>query len=198
MSLSAEFVLASASPRRRELLLQMGIIPDHILPADIDETPLKNETPARYVERLARQKAAVIAAKKPDAVVMAADSTVAVGRRILEKPKDAVEAEAFLKLLSGRRHQVMTGVAVQKGDVGKVRVVKTAVKFKQLSATEIRQYIDSKEWQGVAGGYRIQGLAAAYIQFLSGSYSNVVGLPIYETCQLLNHFGVQYGQVSCV
>lgn len=180
-----ELVLASASPRRIELLAQVGITPDHIDPADIDETPLKGETPPRLAERLASTKAQVVAARRPDAVVIAADTVVAVGRRFLEKAADEAEATRFLKLLSGRNHRVFTGVAVVRAGRLSARVNETRVSFKPLSDDEIAAYVASGDWRGKAGGYGIQGPAGAFVQRIVGSHPAVMGLPLYETVQLL-------------
>jgi septum formation protein len=174
--------LASASPRRTELLAQIGVVPDAISPADIDETPLKAELPRVYAGRLAREKALAVQA---EGLVLAADTVVAVGRRILEKPHDATEAERFLRLLSGRRHRVITGVALRHGENLTTKHVETAVRFKHMSDAEIAAYIASNEWQGKAGGYGIQGLASAFIPWINGSYSNVVGLPLAEVSNML-------------
>jgi len=175
-------VLASASPRRAELLAQIGVVPDAIIPADIDETPLKAELPRLYAGRLSVEKAKAVA---EDGLILAADTVVAVGRRILEKPRDAGEAERFLRLLSGRRHRVITGVALRRGTQIWARQVETAVRFKRLSGLELSTYLASNEWQGKAGGYGIQGLASAFIPWINGSYSNVVGLPLAETANML-------------
>jgi septum formation protein len=180
-----ELVLASASPRRVELLALVGITPDRIEPADIDETPLKDETPPRLAARLAIGKAGVVAARAPDAVVLAADTVVAVGRRLLEKAGDEAEAVRFLKLLSGRGHRVYTGVAVAAGGVTRHRVVETRVRFKVLSDAEITTYVASGEWRGKAGGYGIQGRAGAFVTRLIGSHPAVMGLPLYESVNLL-------------
>lgn len=186
-----ELVLASASPRRIELLAQVGITPDHIDPADIDETPLKGETPPRLAERLASTKAQVVAARRPDAVVIAADTVVAVGRRFLEKAADEVEATRFLKLLSGRNHRVFTGVAVVRSGRLSARVNETRVSFKPLSDDEIAAYVASGDWRGKAGGYGIQGPAGAFVQRIVGSHPAVMGLPLYEAVQLLRGAGVR-------
>lgn len=180
-----ELVLASASPRRIELLALIGISPDRIDPADIDETPLKDETPSRLAARLARTKALTIAARSPDAVVLAADTVVAVGRRLLEKPADASEAEKFLRLLSGRNHRVFTGVAVAAGERVTHRVVDTRVAIKRLSDAEIADYVAGGDWKGKAGGYGIQGPAAAFVLRIIGSHPAVMGLPLPETVNLL-------------
>lgn len=180
-----ELVLASASPRRIELLALIGITPDRIEPADIDETPLKDETPPRLAARLARTKAQAVATRSPGAVVLAADTVVAVGRRLLEKPADAAEAEKFLRLLSGRNHRVFTGAAVATGEVVRHRVVETRVAFKRLSDAEIAAYVAGGDWKGKAGGYGIQGPAAAFVLKIIGSHPAVMGLPLPETVNLL-------------
>lgn len=183
-------VLASASPRRLELLAQVGIAPDRIVPADLDETPLKGETPPRLAERLARSKAEAVAAIDPDALILAADTVVALGRRLLEKPADANEARRFLELLSGRNHRVFTGVAVKApGGETAARVVETRVAFKPLSVDEIAAYLATDDWRGKAGGYAIQGPAGAFVRRIVGSHPAVMGLPLYETVQLLRGAG---------
>nr|WP_221212289.1 nucleoside triphosphate pyrophosphatase [Brevundimonas lenta] len=178
-------VLASASPRRVELLALVGIVPDRIDPADIDETPLKDETPPRLAARLAVSKARAVADRAPGAVVLAADTVVAVGRRLLEKAADEAEATRFLKLLSGRNHRVLTGVAVAAGGQVRHRVVDTRVSFKVLSDAEIAAYVASGEWRGKAGAYGIQGRAGAFVTRLVGSYPAVMGLPLPESVNLL-------------
>ena len=186
-------ILASASPRRLELLAGIGITPDTVDPADIDETPAKRETPRRYVARMAHEKAATVAARHDAGLVLAADTVVAAGRRILGKPEDRAEAEAFLRLLSGRRHRVLTAVALcpagTAGDKITTRVVESRIRFGRLSDQDIAAYLAGDEWQGKAGGYAIQGNAAIFIAWMAGSYSGVVGLPIYETVQLLRGHG---------
>ncbi|HEV2082572.1 MAG TPA: Maf family protein [Brevundimonas sp.] len=182
-------VLASASPRRLELLAQIGVVPDRVDPADVDETPQKSETPPRLAERLARSKARVVADRAPEAVVLAADTVVAVGRRLLEKPADAAEAERFLRLLSGRNHRVFTGVAVARGERLSTRVVETRVSLKPLSDGEIVRYLATGDWRGKAGGYAIQGPAGAFVRRIVGSHPAVMGLPLYETMQLLTGVG---------
>lgn len=179
-----KLILGSASPRRKDLLAQLGIAPDAILPPDIDEDPLPRELPRPYCARLAREKAEAVAAG-PDDIVLCADTTVALGRRILCKPADAGEAAAFLTLLGGRRHQVITAIAVRRGPRLWVREVVTDVKMKRLSDLELNAYLASGEWEGKAGGYAIQGLAGAFITWLSGSFTGVVGLPVAETAVLL-------------
>jgi len=181
-------VLASASPRRLALLAQIGVKPDDVVSTDIDETPLKGETPRLLALRLARCKAE--AARADDALVLAADTVVAVGRRILPKAETEAEARACLALLSGRSHRVYTGVALKGrleagGPKIATRLVETRVAFKRLTVDEIDTYIASDEWRGKAGGYAVQGLAARYIISIIGSYSSVVGLPLYETALLL-------------
>lgn len=178
-------ILASASPRRLELLKLLGITPTAIIPADIDEAERAGELPRVYVERIARAKAQLVAQQHPNDVVLAADTTVAVGRRILQKPADEAEARAFLKLLSGRRHQVLTCVAVVTNGQLRSKTVTTIVRFARLSAADMDSYIATGDWKGKAGGYAIQGPAAAFIPFISGSHSNVVGLPLHETAKLL-------------
>ncbi len=182
-------ILASASPRRRELLAQVGIVADAILPAEIDESPRPGETPRACALRLACAKAEALPAG-PDAAVLAADTVVALGRRLLGKPADAAEARAFLQLLSGRRHRVITAVALRRGERRWSRAVETAVRFKRLDAPEIAGYLASGEWQGKAGGYAIQGRAGGFIPWIGGSYSNVVGLPLTETLGLLAAAGL--------
>jgi septum formation protein len=181
-------VLASASPRRRALLAQVGLEPDRIAAASLDETPLKGETPRALALRLANAK--LDAARAPDAFTIAADTVVSVGRRPLGQPRDADEARRFLALLSGRTHRVTTAVAVAAPSGARAeRVVETRVAFKRLSETEIDAYLRSGEWRGKAGGYAIQGAAAAFTPSIVGSYSAVVGLPLYETVCLLEGLG---------
>ncbi len=182
-------ILASASPRRRELLAQVGIVPDAVLPAEIDETPARGETPRACALRLAAAKAEACQADADD-VVLAADTIVALGSRMLGKPADAAEAKAFLALLSGRRHRVLTAVAVRRGERRWSRAVETAVRFKRLDVPEFAAYVASGEWQGKAGGYAIQGRAGGFIPWIGGSYSNVVGLPLTETLGLLAAAGL--------
>jgi len=179
-------VLASASPRRLDLLRQIGVEPDAVDPADADETPRPREQPRAYALRMAAAKLAAVTPRHPaDAVVLAADSVVAVGRRILPKAESEAEARACLALLSGRRHKVLGGIAVGCNGKIRTRLIETAVRFKRLERAEIDDYVGSGEWQGKAGGYAIQGRAASFVSFLSGSYSNVVGLPLFETMVLL-------------
>ena len=181
-------VLASASPRRLALLAQIGIVPDRVVSADIDETPLRDEPPRSYAVRLARAKAAAVAA--PASYVLAADTVVAVGRRILPKAETEEQARRCLVLLSGRRHRVATAVVLVDPDERRgERLVQSVVGFARLTERQIAAYLASGEWQGKAGGYAVQGRAAAFIRFLSESYSNVVGLPLFETAQLLRGLG---------
>jgi len=182
-------VLASASPRRRDLLAQIGVVPDAIRAAEIDETPLAGELPRAYALRLAEQKAAAVAALEPAALVLAADTVVAAGRRILGKPADAAEAERFLRLLSGRRHRVTTALCLQGPDRIARRAVETRVRIKRLCETELAAYLASGEWRGKAGGYAIQGIAGVFVPAIIGSYTNVVGLPLTETAALLAGMG---------
>jgi septum formation protein len=184
------FVLASSSPRRRDLLAQIGVWPDAIVPAEIDETPLPRELPAPLARRLARAKAEAVAAAHPGALVLAADTVVAAGRRVLPKAETAEQARACLALLSGRRHRVHVGVCAIAPDGRRAeRLVTTIVAFKRLTPAEIDGYLATGEWQGKAGGYAIQGRAGAFVRFLSGSYSAVVGLPLAETAALLGGLG---------
>jgi septum formation protein len=183
-------VLASASPRRRDLLAQIGRPPAEILPAELDETPLPGERPRALALRLARAKAEAVAKLRPEAVVLAADTVVACGRRLLPKAETEAEARACLELLSGRRHHVLGGLClIAPGAAPRARVSDTVLAFKRLGPREIDAYIASGEWRGKAGGYAIQGRAAAFVRFLSGSYSNVVGLDLHETAALLDGAG---------
>jgi septum formation protein len=183
-------VLASASPRRLELLRQAGIEPDRVDPAEVDETPGRDELPRRLALRLAEAKAAATAARAGDAYVLGSDTVVSVGRRILPKAETEDEARACLALLSGRAHRVATGVCViAPGGRSASRVVETRLHVKRLTAREIDAYVASGEWRGKAGGYAIQGRAGAFILDLAGSYSGVVGLPLYETMALLQGLG---------
>ena len=183
-------VLASASPRRRELLAQLGIVPDAVDPPDIDETPRPGELAAQHARRLALAKAAAVAPRHPQSYILAADTVVACGRRILPKADTRGRAESCLELLSGRRHRVIGGLCVIAPD-GRttVRIVTSQVVFKRLNTDARTAYLTSGEWQGKAGGYAIQGRAAGFIAWISGSYSNVVGLPLYETHALLAGLG---------
>ncbi len=183
-----KLILGSGSPRRKELLAQLGIVPDSIRPPDIDEDPRRAELPRPYAARLAREKAAAVAAEE-DEIVLCADTTVALGRRILGKPRDAGEAAAFLTALGGRRHEVITAVAVRRGVRIWTRESVSAVKMKRLSDSELNAYLASGEWQGKAGAYAIQGAAGAFIPWISGSFTGIVGLPLAETAALLQAAG---------
>ena len=186
MATTPLLVLASASPRRLDLLRQIGLEPDRIDPAGIDEVPRPGEMPPAHAMRLAEEKARAVMPRHPGAFVLAADTVVACGRRILPKPVDPATARSCLKLLSGRRHRVHSGIALAGPDERlTLRRVDSQVAFKRLSEAEIAAYLCSGEWRGKAGGYAIQGRAAALIRWVSGSYSNVVGLPLFETAQLL-------------
>lgn len=183
-------VLASASPRRLELLRQVGLEPCAIDPADVDERPLRGETPAPHARRLAIAKAEAVAVRHPGTIVLGADTVVACGRRILPKAEDEQEVRRCLALLSGRRHRVLGAVCITGPEATRRQALVTSiVGFKRLSAAEIEAYIASGEWRGKAGGYAIQGRASAFVAFLSGSYSNVVGMPLYETVNLLKGAG---------
>jgi len=183
-------VLASASPRRLDLLARLGIVPDRVDPAEIDETPRKAELPRPLAGRLSRAKAAAVAARAPGALVLAADTVVGVGRRVLGKPADAEEARRFLEMLSGRRHRVTTGVALVAPDGAvRTRLVETTLAFQRLTDAQMADYVESGEWRGKAGGYSIGERAEVFVRFLSGSHSNVVGLPLFETAQLLRGVG---------
>ncbi|MDB2439440.1 Maf family nucleotide pyrophosphatase [Hellea sp.] len=190
MSGSPHLILASQSPRRLSLLAQIGITPNAVSPADINEDPIEGETPRGHALRLAQEKAAKVACDNPDKIILAADTVVGVGRRILPKAETQEEARYCLELMSGRGHRVFTGVAVIKADGDMIsRVVETRLTMKRLSTVELQDYLKSKEWQGKAGGYGIQGRAEGFISKLIGSYSNVVGLPLFETRNLLQGAG---------
>lgn len=187
---SIPFILASASPRRLDLLAHIGVTPDRVLPADIDETPHKGEVPRALAVRLAAEKGAVIAAQEANALVLSADTVVGCGRRILPKAETEEEVRFCLSLLSGRRHHVTTGVALYFPDGQKVeKLCDSTVIFNRLSSQEIEAYVASGEGIGKAGGYAIQGRAAGFIRFISGSYSNIVGLPLFEVSQMLRRAG---------
>jgi len=185
-----KIVLASGSPRRKELLAQVGLTPVTVVPTNTVEVPLEGEKPKALVERLARLKAEVVAKTVDESWVVAADTVVVAGNRILGKPSTQVEARTFLQLLSGRRHQVLTGVVVIRPD-GELsrRIVTTTITFKRLERDEIERYLSLGQWQGKAGAYAIQGYAGGFVRQLRGSYSNVVGLPLYETLALLRGSG---------
>lgn len=179
-----KLILGSGSPRRKEQLAQLGIVPDAVLPPDINEDPKRGEAPRPYCQRLAIEKARAVAGG-PDDIILCADTTVALGRRILGKPRDAGEAAEFLTALGGRRHQVITAVAVRRGERIWARDSVSAVKMKRLSDIELNAYLASGEWLGKAGAYAIQGAAGAFIPWISGSFTGIVGLPLAETAALL-------------
>ena len=188
------FILGSGSPRRKELLAQIGVFADDIRAPDIDETPHKAELPRPYCARMAREKAAAVPCDADD-IVLCADTTVALGRRILGKPDDRAQAEQFLRAMSGRRHKVITAVAVKRGDKLWERDVQSTVRMKSLSDEELQAYLDTGDWQGKAGGYGIQGPAGVLIPWISGSFTGIVGLPLAETANLLRAAGYPlYGE----
>ena len=183
-------VLASASPRRLDLLDRIGVKPDAVVPAEIDESVPRGELPRQHALRLAREKAVAVAAREATSLVLAADTVVAVGRRILPKVEDEETLRACMRLLSGRRHRVMTGVALAiPGRSVRERLVKTMIAMKRLSDDEIEYYASHGEWRGKAGGYALQGYGEVYVRHIAGSYSNVVGLPLAETRLLLKSAG---------
>ena len=187
---SLDLVLASASPRRAELLDQIGVVPNLIVPPKIDETVITGESPRQLVSRLSVNKAIWVSEKHSGSIILAADTIVACGRRILSKAENLEQARNFLNLLSGRRHNVISGLAIisPNGSLHK-RIVETRVNFKRLSPTELDLYLKSGEWEDKAGAYAIQGSAAKFVKSINGSYSNVVGLPLFETAQLLEGLG---------
>jgi len=183
-------VLASASPRRLDLLARIGVVPDAVFPPEIDESVPAGELPRDHALRLAREKAKAVAAQEPDALVLSADTVVAVGRRILPKVEDEATLRACMKLLSGRRHRVLTGVALAVPGVGiRERLGVTMIAMKRLSDEEIDYYASHGEWRGKAGGYALQGYGEVYVRHIAGSYSNVVGIPLAETRLLLKAAG---------
>jgi septum formation protein len=183
-------ILASASPRRLDLLARIGVVPDDVVPAQIDESVRKGELPREHALRLAVEKAQAVAASHADALVLAADTVVAVGRRILPKVEDEATLRACMKLLSGRRHRVLTGVALAApGRPLRSRLVETMIAIKRLSDEEVDFYASHGEWRGKAGGYALQGYGEVYVRHIAGSYSNVVGLPLAETRLLLKSAG---------
>ena len=187
---SPALILASASPRRRDLLAQIGIVPDRIVPAALDESARRGELPEAHARRLSVEKARAVAALNPGAFVLGADTVVGLGRRILPKAEDEATARRCLEALSGRRHRVIGGVCLVAPDGHlRTRLVTSIVAFNRLTDADIGGYLASGEWRGKAGGYAIQGRAAAHIRFVSGSYSNVVGLPLFETFNLLTGAG---------
>lgn len=185
-----KLILGSASPRRRELLAQLGLEPLEVRAPDIDETPARGEPARDYVARMAREKAAALECR-PGEVILCADTTVSCGRRILGKPEDEKEAAEFLWLLSGRRHHVLTAVAVRTAMGLHERLVDTVVKFRPLSNADVNGYLASGEWRGKAGGYAIQGRAGAFVPWIQGSFTGVVGLPLAETALLLGAAGIR-------
>ncbi len=186
-----KLVLGSGSPRRLELLAQLGLVPSAVRPPDIDEDVRKGELPRDYVKRIAAEKVAAVPAGA-DEVVLCADTTVALGRRIMGKPADAAEAAQFLFALSGRRHKVITALAVKRDGQIWTKDVQSTVAFKQLSDAEVNTYLASDDWRGKAGGYAIQGPAGAFIPWINGSYTGIVGLPLTETAGLLTAAGVVF------
>lgn len=188
-----KLVLGSGSPRRLELLAQLGLEPHDVRAPDINEDPLRDEKPRDYVRRMALEKAQASACGA-DEVVLCADTTVAVGRRILGKPEDAVQAETFLRLMSGRRHRVITAIGLKSAAGVRVRDVVTDVKMRRLSDAEIKGYLATNDWRGKAGGYAIQGPASAFIPWISGSFTAVVGLPLAETANILQAAGIKVWQ----
>ena len=187
-------ILASASPRRLDLLARIGVVPDAVVPAEVDETVPKGELPRNHALRLAIEKADAVAALEPEALVLAADTVVAVGRRILPKVEDEPTLRVCMALLSGRRHRVLTGVALAApGGPTRTRLVETTIAMKRLSAEEIDFYAGHGEWRGKAGGYALQGYGEVFVRHLAGSYSNVVGLPLAETRLLLKAAGYPLG-----
>lgn len=192
----SKLILASASPRRLELLAQIGIVPDQVAPADIDETPMRDESPRRLALRLAEEKARAVAKSNGGAFVLAADTVVACGNRAIGKAEDVAEARKFLTLLSGRRHRVYGGMCLIAPDgTERSRVIETQVKFRTLGNEDLNRYLSHDEWQGKAGAYAIQGHAATFVKAISGSYSNVVGLSLCEVDGLLRGLGYQPKEV---
>jgi septum formation protein len=193
VSVPHPLILASASTRRRDLLAQIGITPDRIEPADIDETPDSRELPRVYAKRMAKVKAAAVGAAGGNNFVLAADTVVACGRRILPKAEDQETAANCLQFLSGRRHKVYSGVCLIVPGGGVVeRLVESTVSFRRLVPMDITAYVETREWDGKAGGYAIQGRAAEFVKFVSGSFTNVVGLPLFEVSQLLKGNGYKW------
>ena len=191
MTTAPRFILASASPRRLELLGRLGLVPDAVDPADIDETPRKAERPAPHVSRLSAEKAAAVAARHPGAVVLAADTLVAAGLRILPKAEDEQTARACLKMLSGRRHQVLTALTVVDArGVARHRLNRSTVRVARLEPADVEAYIASGEWNGKAGGYAIQGRFEAHVQWMEGSFSGIMGLPLADARAMLRTAGL--------
>ena len=191
--LNKHFILASSSKRRLELLSQIGIKPDLILSPNIDENIFSKELPRIYVERMSLEKNRVFQQKYPESIILTADTVVSVGRRILPKTMDINTAEECLKLISGRRHKVFTSFTLHSPNSSlKTKTIQSIIKFKRLHPGEINYYLATKEWEGKAGGYAIQGIAASFINFISGSYSNVVGLPLAELYRVLISIGYNF------
>jgi septum formation protein len=186
-----KFILASASEGRKALLQRIGFVPDVILAADIDESRRKKEKPRDLAIRLAQQKAQAIAQKHPEAIILAADSVAVAAGKILEKTSDPEMERKYLNLISGRRHRIYTSVCVRQGEIIKQKTVMSVMKFKRLSHQEIETYVANGEWKGKAGGYSIEGIAESFISFMSGSHSNIIGLPLYEARNLLLSFGLE-------
>lgn len=184
-----KLILASSSPRRVYLLKQICFVPDVIHPAEINEDPLKKEDPFQYAKRLAREKAEVVSSLYPNDIVIAADTVVTISSKILGKPSDATEAREFIEKLSGRRHRVYTALCIIKGDIKSLKVCTTRIKFKRISKDELDLFINSNEWEGKAGGYMIQGIASAFVENINGSVTNVIGLPLLETNNILRSLG---------
>ena len=185
-----KLILASSSPQRKKLLETIGISPDEIVPANIDETPLKREKPKDFAIRMAREKAFSVAKENLNNFILSGDTIVATGRRIIGKPSSKDEAKQFLKLLSGRRHRVLSAFTIIKPDYSEItKVVVSRVKFSRLSDKELNEYLDTNEWQGKAGGYAIQGRASAFVPWISGSYTGVMGFPMNEIKNLLKSSG---------
>lgn len=185
-----KLILASSSPQRINLLKQVAIIPEKIIPADIDETPKKRELPRDYVKRIAIEKAEKVFANNKEHFVLAADTIASLGTRIIGKAENESEARKFVKLISGRRHKVLSGVCVISPDGKKrIKIVTTTVKFRMMTSEEIENYLSTNEWVGKSGCFAIQGRAGEFIEWINGSFSNVIGLPLYETCQMLKSAG---------
>jgi len=185
-----KFILASSSPQRKKLLETIGITPDDIVPANIDETPKKNEKPKDFVLRMSKEKGFSVAKNNLNSFILSGDTIVSAGRRIIGKPSSKNEAEKILKLLSGRRHRVLSAFTLIKPDCSEItKVVVSRVKFSRLSDKEINEYLDTNEWQGKAGGYAIQGRASAFVPWLSGSYTGVMGFPMNEIKNVLESSG---------
>ena len=185
-----KFILASSSPQRKKLLETIGIIPDDIVPANIDETPKKNEKPKDFALRMSKEKGLSVAKNNLNSFILSGDTIVAAGRRIIGKPSSKNEAEKILKLLSGRRHRVLSAFTLIKPDCSEItKVVVSRVKFSRLSDKEINEYLDTNEWQGKAGGYAIQGRASAFVPWISGSYTGVMGFPMNEIKNVLESSG---------